>query len=99
MLTVNLDTGSPEEVRDLVEYCNYPAGTGNADLRADSGATEPHAVGLRYLGNEMDGEWQLGHVSSDQCTISAQHAGKMMKDADSSTELVACGTCSVELPT
>ena len=51
------------------------------------------------LGNEMDGEWQLGHVPADQYAIRAQQAGKMMKDADSSIELVACGTSSVELPT
>jgi len=99
MLTVNLGTGSPEEARDWVEYCNCPAGTRYADLRAASGATEPHGVGLWCLGNEMDGEWQFGHVPADQYAIRARQAGKMMKDADSSIELVACGTCGVQLPT
>ena len=99
MLTVNLGTGSPEEARDWVEYCNCPAGTRYADLRAASGATEPHGVGLWCLGNEMDGEWQLGHVPADQYAIRARQAGKMMKDADPSIELVACGTCGVQLPT
>ena len=99
MMTVNLGTGSPEEARDWVEYCNCPAGTRYADLRAASGATEPHDVGLWCLGNEMDGKWQLGHVPADQYAIRAQQAAKMMKDADSSIELVACGTCAVQLPT
>jgi alpha-N-arabinofuranosidase len=27
MLTVNLGTGTPEEARNWVEYCNCPAGT------------------------------------------------------------------------
>ena len=99
MMTVNLGTGSPEEARDWVEYCNCSAGTRYADLRAASGATEPHGVGLWCLGNEMDGKWQLGHVPADQYAIRAQQAAKMMKDADSSIELVACGTCAVQLPT
>ena len=99
MMTVNLGTGSAEEARDWVEYCNCPAGTRYADLRAASGATEPHGVGLWCLGNEMDGKWQLGHVPADQYAIRAQQAAKMMKDADSSIELVACGTCAVQLPT
>ena len=99
MITVNLGTGTPEEARDWVEYCNCPPGTRYADLRAAAGATEPHGVGLWCLGNEMDGTWQLGHVPAEQYAIRAQQAAKMMKDADSSIELVACGTCAVPLPT
>ena len=39
MLTVNLGTGTPEEARNWVEYCNSPAGTKYADMRAANGAT------------------------------------------------------------
>jgi alpha-N-arabinofuranosidase len=99
MLTVNLGTGTPEEARDWVEYCNCPAGTKYADMRAANGSTEPHAVKLWCLGNEMDGPWQLGHVPADQYAVRAQQAGKMMKDVDKSIELVACGSCSISLPT
>jgi alpha-N-arabinofuranosidase len=99
MLTVNLGTGTPEEARNWVEYCNCPAGTKYADLRAAHGAAAPHGVGLWCLGNEMDGPWQLGHVPADQYAIRAQQAAKMMKDADRSIELVACGSCGTHLPT
>lgn len=99
MLTVNLGTGTPEEARDWVEYCNCPPGTRYADLRAANGRREPHAVKLWCLGNEMDGPWQLGHVPADQYAIRAQQAAKMMKDTDPSIELVACGSCTVELST
>ena len=99
MLTVNLGTGTPEEARDWVEYCNCPPGTRYADLRAAHGSREPHAVKLWCLGNEMDGPWQLGHVPADQYAIRARQAAKMMKDADSTIELVACGSCGVGLPT
>jgi alpha-N-arabinofuranosidase len=92
MLTVNLGTGTPEEARNWVEYCNSPAGTKYADMRASNATVEPHAVKLWCLGNEMDGPWQLGHVPAEQYAIRAQQAAKMMKDTDSSIELVACGS-------
>lgn len=99
MLTVNLGTGTPEEARNWVEYCNCTTGTKYADWRASNGNAEPYAVKLWCLGNEMDGPWQLGHVPADQYAIRAQQAAKMMKDTDSSIEMVACGSCVVHLPT
>ncbi len=99
MLTVNLGTGTPEEARNWVEYCNCPAGTRYADLRSANGAAEPYGVKLWCLGNEMDGPWQLGHVPADQYAIRAQQAAKMMKDADRTIEVVACGSCSPAMPT
>ena len=99
MLTVNLGTGTPEEARDWVEYCNCPVGTREADRRAANGHPEPHAVKLWCLGNEMDGPWQLGHVPAEQYAIRAQQAAKMMKDCDRSIETVVCGSCTTSLPT
>ena len=94
MFSVNLGTGTPEEARNWVEYCNCPPGTRYADRRVANGHREPHAVKLWCLGNEMDSPWQLGHVPADQYAIRAQQAAKMMKDADRSLELVACGSSS-----
>jgi alpha-L-arabinofuranosidase len=99
MLTVNLGTGTPEEARNWVEYCNCPAGTRYADMRVANGSSQPHAVKLWCLGNEMDGHWQLGHVPADQYAIRAQQAAKMMKDTDPSIELVVCGSCSPDMAT
>jgi alpha-N-arabinofuranosidase len=99
MLAVNLGTGAPEEARNWVEYCNSPAGTRYSNLRAANGHMEPHGVKLWCLGNEMDGPWQIGHVPAGEYAIRAQQAAKMMKDVDRSIELVACGSCSMDLPT
>jgi alpha-N-arabinofuranosidase len=99
MITVNLGTGTPEEARNWVEYCNCPAGTKYADARASNGSAEPYTVKLWCLGNEMDGDWQLGHVPADQYAIRAQQAAKMMRDVDRSIELVACGSCGVGMST
>jgi alpha-N-arabinofuranosidase len=99
MITVNLGTGTPEEARNWLEYCNAPAGTKYSNMRVANGNSEPHAIKLWCLGNEMDGPWQLGHVPADQYAIRAQQAAKMMKDLDPSIELVVCGSCSIGLPT
>jgi alpha-N-arabinofuranosidase len=99
MLAVNLGTGTPEEARNLVEYCNIDCGSKWADLRMDHGWERPHNVRLWCLGNEMDGPWQIGHVPAEQYAIRAQQAARMMKMCDPNIELVACGSCAPELPT
>jgi alpha-N-arabinofuranosidase len=99
MLTVNLGTGTPEEARNWVEYCNSPVGTRYSDMRTKHGHKEPHVVKLWCLGNEMDGPWQLGHVPADQYALHAQRAAKMMKAVDPSIELVACGSSGPAMPT
>ena len=99
MLAVNLGTGTPEEARNWVEYCNAPTGTKYADMRAANGSVEPHRVPLWCLGNEMDGPWQLGHGPASDYAIRALQAARMMKNVDRSIELVASGSSMVELDT
>lgn len=99
MLAVNLGTGTPEEARNWVEYCNLDSGTYYADQRARNGDEEPLRVPIWCLGNEMDGPWQLGHVPVDEYCNRAQMAAKMMKDCDPGIELVACGSSAPRMPT
>jgi alpha-N-arabinofuranosidase len=96
MITANMGTGTPEEARNWVEYCNAPAGTRYADLRCNNGYPQPHAVRLWCLGNEMDSPWQLGHVPAREYALRAQQAAKMMKDVDPEIALVAAGSCSMD---
>ncbi len=63
-LCVNLGTGTIEEAANWVEYCNRPVGTSYADLRAEHGYTEPHKVTYWGLGNELYGDWQIGHKTA-----------------------------------
>ncbi len=99
MLTINLGTGTPEEARNWVEYCNSPTGSLYADMRSANGSPDPYGIKLWCLGNEMDGPWQLGHVPANQYAIVAQQAAKLMKDTDLNIETVACGSSSRSLPT
>ena len=98
MITVNMGTGTPEEARNWVEYCNSPVGTQFANLRAQNGHPEPYGVKIWCLGNEMDGHWQIGHVPAAQYAIQAQQAAKLMRKTDPAIELVVCGTSIYNLP-
>src|SRR5690625_5033787 len=60
MMAVNLGTRGINEARDLIEYCNHPGGSYWSDLRRSHGYEEPHNFKVWCLGNEMDGNWQLG---------------------------------------
>lgn len=98
MLAVNLGIGTPEEARELIEYCNGPAGTRVADERVANGHADPYGVGLWCLGNEMDGPWQIGHGPADEYGVRAQQAAKLMRAVDPSIETVVCGSSTPDLP-
>ena len=70
MMAVNLGTGTPEEARNWLEYCNIDGGSRWANLRREHGYEKPHNIRLWCLGNEMDGPWQIGHVPAETYAIS-----------------------------
>jgi alpha-N-arabinofuranosidase len=99
MLGVNLGTGTIEEAGALVEYCNAPVGSANADLRAANGHNEPYSVRYWCLGNEMDGAWQIGHLDAQAYAIKAREAAKIMHWHDPSIKLILCGSSHTEMTT
>ena len=76
MIAVNLGSGTPQEAREWLEYCNAAS----------------YSVPIWCLGNEMDGSWQIGHVPAAQYAERACQTAKLLKDADPSVETVACGS-------
>ena len=46
-----------------LEYVNGAPGTELADRRVRNGITEPMDIKMWCIGNEMDGPWQVGHMS------------------------------------
>lgn len=98
IFTVNLGTRGIEEAINYIEYCNFPRGTVYSDLRKSHGVEQPYNVKLWCLGNEMDGEWQLGHKSAFEYGRLAAETGKAMKIIDPSIELIACGSSLSNMP-
>ncbi len=89
---VNLGTGSLDEARNWVEYCNVDKGTYYSDLRIKNGQPEPYKVKYWGLGNEMDGPWQMGHKNADDYGKYALEAAKLMKWVDKDIKLIASGS-------
>ncbi len=56
-LAGNVGSGTPEELRDWIEYCNYPSGSTLSDERAANGSPEPFRVRYWGVGNE---NWGCG---------------------------------------
>jgi alpha-N-arabinofuranosidase len=99
MLAVNLGTRGTSEALDLLEYANVAGGTARAEERKRNGRTEPFAVEMWCLGNEMDGPWQLGHRSADDYGKLASRTAKAMRMLDPRVKLVVCGSSSAHMPT
>ena len=99
LMGLNLGTGTPEQAAALVEYCNVEKGTRWSDLRREHGVAEPHRVEHWCLGNEMDGPWQIGHMSATEYGYKAADAARQMRYVDHSLKLVACGSSGPFMPT
>jgi alpha-N-arabinofuranosidase len=99
MLGVNMGTGTIQDAANLVEYCNSTVGTHYGDLRAQNGYEAPYGVKYWCIGNEMDGNWQIGHLESAAYGRKALEAAKMMRLHDPTIETVLCGSSHPEMAT
>jgi len=98
MLGVNLGTKGPDEARRFVEYCNHAGGSELSDLRRAHGYEKPHGVKFWCLGNEMDGPWQICHKTAEEYGRVAQETAKVMRWADPTIQLSACGSSHRNMP-
>src|SRR6478736_229709 len=99
LMGLNLGTGTAEQAAALVEYCNVEKGTQWSDLRRKHGFAEPYKVKHWCLGNEMDGPWQIGHMTATEYGLKAQDAARQMHYVDPSLQLIACGSSGPFMPT
>ncbi len=99
LMGLNLGTGTPEEAAALVEYCNIDKGTRWSDLRRKNGIAEPYKVQHWCLGNEMDGQWQIGHMTAAEYGMKAADAARQMRYVDPTLKLIACGSSGPFMPT
>jgi len=99
LMGLNLGTGTPEEAAALVEYCNLDQGTRWSDLRRKHGVADPYKVKHWCLGNEMDGPWQIGHITALEYGYKAADAARQMRAVDPLLTLIACGSSGPFMPT
>jgi len=99
LMGLNLGTGSAEDAAALVEYCNIDKGTKWSELRREHGIADPYNAQYWCLGNEMDGPWQIGHMTATEYGMKAQDAARQMRYVDPSLKLIACGSSGPFMPT
>lgn len=92
LLGMNFGTAGAEDAANLLEYCNVEKGTKWSDLRRKHGYETPHKVKSWCLGNEMDGPWQIGHMTAVEYGRKALDAARQMRLVDRNIELIACGS-------
>lgn len=99
MLAVNMGTRGLKAALDELEYVNGAPGTAWADQRVANGIEEPMDIKMWCIGNEMDGPWQVGHMSPEEYAGAVDKVAHAMKLAESGLELVACGSSGAYMPT
>ncbi len=99
MYTINLGTGGINDAISIIEYTNHAGGTYWSDLRAKYGHASPYGVKTWYLGNEMDGPWQIAswEKNPEGYGVLANEVSKAMKWVDPTIETVACVSSSPNL--
>ncbi|WP_413408786.1 alpha-L-arabinofuranosidase C-terminal domain-containing protein [Paenibacillus amylolyticus] len=91
LICINDGSGTPEEAAKWVEYCNGSVETPMGARRAANGFPEPYQVRYWEIGNEVWGDWQVGHCSPDQFAHRSILFAEAMKRADPSLIILACG--------
>jgi alpha-L-arabinofuranosidase len=98
-ICVNSGFGDDHSAAEWVEYCNGSAATPMGKLRTANGHPAPYNVKWWGIGNEMYGEWQLGHMYIDHYVLKHNRFAKAMRKVDPSIELVASGATPFETST
>jgi alpha-L-arabinofuranosidase len=90
-LNTNCGDGDMREAADWVEYCNGTGDTALVKLRQKHGFAAPHKVKFWGVGNEVDGQWQIGYKTPQEYAREYTEFSKVMKRVDPSIKLVASG--------
>ena len=89
-LAGNVGSGSPQELRSWMEYCNYPKNSSLSDERIGNGATAPFNVKYWGVGNEL---WGCGgNLSGDEYAGEYRRFSTFLSQfGETAPFLIACG--------
>ncbi|MDZ7315191.1 MAG: alpha-N-arabinofuranosidase [candidate division KSB1 bacterium] len=90
-VSVNTGLGTVEEVAEEVEYINGDVSTPMGKLRAQNGHPQPWRCRFWAVGNEMYGEWQLGHMPLEQYVEKHNRVAEAMWKVDPTIKLIGVG--------
>lgn len=90
-VAVNTGLGTAKLAAEEVEYLNGSAKTPMGQWRAENGHPEPFDVRFFAVGNEMFGDWQLGHMPVERYVKKHNRVAKAMWEVDPTIDLVGVG--------
>jgi alpha-N-arabinofuranosidase len=90
-IAVNTGLGGIESAAQELEYVNGAATTPMGKLRAQNGHPEPYGVKWWGIGNEMYGDWQLGHMPLPEYIKKHNRVVEAMRAVDPTIKPVAVG--------
>jgi alpha-N-arabinofuranosidase len=90
-IAVNSGLGDAASAGDEVEYVNGAAATAQGRLRAANGHPDPFNCTWWSVGNEMYGNWQLGHMPIADYVKKHEQFAAAMRARDPRIRLVAVG--------
>ncbi len=91
MVVVNSGLGTVEDAADEVEYLNGGTDTVWGRKRAENGHEQPYGAKLFGVGNEMFGDWQLGHMEISAYAPRHAEFAKAMLERDDSITIIGVG--------
>lgn len=92
LITVNTGFGDAYSAAAEVEYANGSPDTAMGSLRARHGRPEPYKAKYWCVGNEMWGQWQLGHMALSDYILKHNWVASKMREVDPSILLFASGS-------
>jgi alpha-N-arabinofuranosidase len=90
-IAVNSGLGDVKSAADEVEYVNGAASSPMGQLWAKNGHPEPYACKWWSIGNEMYGDWQLGHMPLKEYVQRHNTFADAMRARDPSIRLIGVG--------
>ncbi|MFQ6132364.1 MAG: alpha-L-arabinofuranosidase C-terminal domain-containing protein [Armatimonadota bacterium] len=90
-ICVNAGEADEREAAAWVSYCNDSADSHWGAMRAANGHPEPFGVKYWSIGNEMYGNWQLGHLDAINYALKSVAFVRAMREADAGLKLIVNG--------
>jgi alpha-N-arabinofuranosidase len=90
-VAVNTGLGTVQEVAEQIEYCRGDQNTSLGKLRTENGSPAPFNIRWWAVGNEMFGNWQLGHMPLKDYVLKHNDMAKAIWAVDSTAKLIGVG--------
>ena len=91
LICVNFGSSTSYDAANWVEYCNGDCNTEYGKKRFANGNSVPYKVKYWEIGNEVFGNWEIGHCNAFDYIKKYLVFAKEMKKRDESIFLLACG--------